>query len=186
MARSAIIVLDRYTRGAIWLHWILAALVLVNLTIGLLHESVLDGVKGVIPLHKAIGITVLVLTFVRIAWRLAYRPPPPPASATAWERWAAALVHLAFYGLLLALPITGWMLVSGKPTSKPFSWFGAFDVPVLPISRAASGFAHTAHGLLGYVMVGLVALHVCAALRHHFVLRDGTLSRMIPLLARSE
>lgn len=186
MTRSAIIVLDHYTRGAVWLHWIVAALVLVNLVIGLLHDSLLEGVRGAIPFHMAIGLCVLVLTVARVAWRLVYRPPPPPAKSAAWERAVAGLAHGAFYLLLLALPITGWMLVSRKPVGVAFSWLGVFDVPALPISRAASGAAHSAHGLLGYAMVGLIVLHVCAALRHHFVLRDGTLTRMIPVLARPE
>lgn len=183
--RSAIVVIDRYTRGAIWLHWTLAALILVNLAIGLLHETALNGVAGAMPLHKAVGIAALGLTLVRIGWRLAYRPPPPPATIIGWQRRVAGLTHFAFYALLLLLPITGWMLVSGQPRSAPFGWFGLFDIPVLPISRAASGVAHRAHGVLGYLMAALVVLHVIAALRHHFLLRDGTLGRMIPLVART-
>lgn len=186
MTRSAILVLDHYTRGAIWLHWIVAALVLVNLMIGLLHDSLLNGVKAAIPVHMAIGLCVLVLTLARLAWRLAYRPPPPPAKSVAWERAVAGATHCAFYLLLLALPVTGWMLVSRKPVGAAFSWLGLFDVPVLPVPRAVSGLAHTVHGPLGYAMAGLIVLHVCAALRHHFVLRDGTLTRMIPALTRPE
>lgn len=183
MARSAIARTDRYSRGAIWFHWIIAALVLTNLAIGLLHESLLEGVKGAMPFHFSIGITVLVLTLARIAWRLAHRPPPLPVGMTAWERIAAQGTHVAFYALLLIMPLSGWMLISGKATSKPFGWFGVFNVPPLPISKAASGVAHEAHGLLGYVMAALVVLHVGAALRHHFVLRDGVLARMLPGLA---
>ncbi|WP_404367611.1 cytochrome b [Sphingomonas sp. MMS24-J45] len=182
MTRRALIRIDRYTRGAILLHWAIAALVLVNLTIGLLHESLLRGVAGAMPLHLSIGIAVLALSLARIGWRLAYRPPPPPIALSALERRAAAATHIGFYALLLILPLTGWMLVSGKPTSKPFGWFGLFDVPPLPVTRAVSGVAHQAHGVLGYAMAALVLLHVAAALRHHFVLRDGVLARMIPVL----
>lgn len=182
MTRRALIRIDRYTRGAIWLHWGIAALVLVNLMIGLLHESVLRGVPGAMPLHLSLGITVLVLTLLRIGWRLAHRPPPLPVALTALERRGAHIAHGAFYTLLLILPVTGWMLVSGKPTSKPFGWFDLFDVPPLPVSRAVSGVAHQAHGWLGYAMAGLVLLHVAAALRHHFVLRDSVLARMLPVL----
>lgn len=94
MTRSAIIVLDHYTRGAVWLHWIVAALVLVNLVIGLLHDSLLEGVRGAIPLHMAIGLCVLVLTVARVAWRLVYRPPPPPAKSAAWERAEIGRAHV--------------------------------------------------------------------------------------------
>ena len=184
MALSAIARTDRYTRGAIWFHWGIAALVLVNLAIGLLHESLLDGVKAAMPLHFSIGITVLVLTLGRIAWRLAHRPPPFPPAMTAWERIAAQATHIAFYALLLIMPLSGWMLISGKPTSKPFAWFGLFDVPVLPIAKATSGVAHQAHGVLGYVMAALVVVHIAAALRHHFLLQDGVLARMLPGLTQ--
>ncbi len=182
MTRRALVRIDRYTRGAILLHWTIAALVLVNLAIGLLHESLLRGVAGAMPLHLSVGVTVLALTIARIGWRLAHRPPPLPVALGAVERQAARVAHLGFYALLLILPLTGWMLVSGKPTSKPFAWFGLFDVPPLPVTRAVSGVAHQAHGVLGYAMTALVLLHVAAALRHHFVLRDGVLGRMIPVL----
>lgn len=182
--RSALVRIDRYGRGAIWFHWTTAALVIANLAIGLLHDSLLAGAKGAMPLHKAIGMTALVLTLARIGWRLAHRPPPLPVRLPPAERMAARTAHVAFYALLLALPLTGWVLVSGG-TRRPFSWFGLFDLPYLPISKAAGGVAHQAHGLLGYVMTALVVLHVAAALRHHFLLRDGVLARMAPVLERS-
>lgn len=187
VARSALVRTDRYTRGAIWLHWIVAALVLVNLAIGLLHDSVLDGVRGAIPLHKSIGFTVLVLTLGRIGWRLAHRPPPLPSALSRWERTGARATHAAFYALLLAMPLSGWAMGSaGREARYPTRWFGLFDVPHLPVSAANAEAGDSAHLVLGYLMAALVVLHVAAALRHHFLLRDGVLARMAPVLARRD
>lgn len=178
--RTALTRTDRYSTGAICFHWVIAVLVIANLTLGLLHESLLEDVDGVIPLHKSIGITVLVLTLGRIAWRLAHRPPAPPETMARWERLAARTTHMTFYALLLILPLAGWLMVSGTAKPRPFIWFGLFDIPLLPVSTAVGDVAHVTHELLGYLMALLVAIHIAAALRHHFLLRDSVLARMIP------
>ncbi|WP_294235806.1 cytochrome b [uncultured Sphingomonas sp.] len=164
----------RYSQVAIVFHWTIAALVVVNLAIGLLHESLLP---GTIPLHKAIGLTVLALTAGRILWRLGHRPPPLPAEIPVWARGSAHALHATLYFLMIAMPLTGWAMGSGRDVPRPVSWFGLFDVPPLPIGKAA-GFGHEAHEILGWAMLVLVTIHVAAALRHHFLLRDGVLARM--------
>ncbi|TPG56265.1 cytochrome b [Sphingomonas glacialis] len=187
MARSAIVRIDRYSRGAIWFHWIIAALIAVNLTIGLLHESLLDGVAGAIPLHQSIGLTVLALTLARIGWRLTHRPPRLPASLPSWERAAARASHAAFYALLLALPLSGWAMGSaGRGSRDPMRWFGLFEVPHLPVSAHAAAIGDSAHAVLGYAMAALVVAHVAAALRHHFMLHDAVLARMLPGVRRRD
>lgn len=181
MTRRAIVRIDRYARGAIWLHWIIAALVAVNLAIGLLHDSLLDGVAGAIPLHQSIGLSVLVLTGARIAWRLTHRPPRLPADLPRFERAAARASHAAFYALLLALPLSGWAMGSaGREARYAMRWFGLFDVPHLPVAAHTAAIGDSAHTVLGYAMAALVVAHVAAALRHHFVLRNGVLARMVP------
>lgn len=162
---------QRYSRGAILLHWGIAALVLVNLWIGL--------IGGSMSAHKAIGITVLVLTLGRIGWRLGHAPPPLPPETSSWERLAATSAHLFFYALLLIVPLSGWAMVSGAKR-YPLDWFGLFPLPYLPISPSAAGLGHEVHEVVGFAMAGLVVLHVAAALRHHFLLRDGVLLRMLP------
>ena len=161
----------RYSRVAILFHWTIAALVLVNLWIGL--------IGGSMSAHKAIGITVLVLTLGRVAWRLGYRPPPLPPETAEWQRMAARASHFAFYVLLLVVPLSGWAMSSGAKR-YPLDWFGLFPIPYLPIPPAVAGVGHEAHELLGLLMAGLVALHIGAALRHQFLLRDGIVSRMLP------
>lgn len=179
--RSALVRTDRYTRTAIVLHWTIAALVLVNLWLGLGHDS-LPKDWAVMPVHKAVGITILALTLVRIGWRLAHPAPPLPVTLRPWERAAALTSHVLLYAFLLVMPLSGWAMVSGSKR-RPLEWFGAFDIPYLPVSDAVAGAGHEVHELLGWGMVALLVVHVAAALRHHFLLRDNVLARMVPGLA---
>ena len=165
---------------AIWFHWVIALLVIVNLAVGILHDAV-PALRSWMGAHKAIGITVLVLTAGRVAWRLGHRPPPLPARTPVWEMGLAHVAHGALYLLLVAMPLTGWLMVSGTDTRRPLDWFGLFDIPYLPVSQAAGGFGRDTHGLLGWLMLALVALHIGAAVRHHLLLRDPVLARMAPV-----
>ncbi|WP_188055902.1 cytochrome b [Sphingosinithalassobacter sp. CS137] len=169
----------RYDRVAITFHWVIAALVLVNLAIGLFHESLFDGMS-LMPFHKSNGILILGLSIARLGWRLGHRPPSLPAGSPRWERALARSVHWLFYTLLILLPLSGWIFSSNPARPRPIDWFGLFELPVLPVGEALAGAAHGGHDLMGFAMAGLVVLHVAAALRHHFVLRDRTLARMLP------
>lgn len=166
----------RYNAGARALHWAIAVLVLVNLAIGFGHE-LFEGVR-LIPIHKSIGLTVLALTVLRIAWRLGSQRPSLPLGTPSWETAAAHSVHAAFYGLMIALPLSGWLFSSaGK---YPLSWFGLFELPKFAVAKDSALYALTreGHEVLGLVWIALIVLHVAAALRHHFVLRDGVLRSM--------
>ncbi len=133
-------------------------------------------IKGTIPLHMAIGLTVLALTVARIVWRLGHRPPPlPPKSA--WARGSAHALHMILYCLMIAMPLTGWAMGSGRAV-RARSAGSACSTCRPAIGKAAAGFGHEAHEILGWAMLVLVAIHVAAALRHHFLLRDGVLTRM--------
>jgi cytochrome b561 len=174
---------DRYSRGAIAFHWAIAALVLFNLWLGLFHDGLPREWK-VMAVHKSVGITILVLTLGRIAWRLTHRPPHLPELMAGWEKAAAKGVHFVLYALLLILPLTGWLMSSNPLKPRPFSWFYLFDVPILPATPAIASGAHEAHELLGYLMAALVTIHIAAALRHHLLLRDKVLARMLPWVSR--
>ena len=173
---------DRYTRVAIWLHWTIGALIIVNLVLGIGH----DAMKGfpAIPIHKSIGLTVLALSLVRLAWRLGHPAPPLPADVPRWQALSAHALHWGFYLLMLALPLSGWAMSSGGAKRYPLDWFGLFPVPYLPIPQGSpiGGVAHEAHEILGYVWIALLVLHVAAALKHHFVDRDTVLLRIAPAL----
>lgn len=169
----------RYSRVAIAFHWTIAALVIVNMVIGIGHDY-LPALRAAMGAHKSIGILVLALTLGRIAWRLGHRPPPLPAAMPAWEKGAAHAGHLGLYLLMLALPVSGWVMASNPERVRPLTFFGLFDIPYLPVSAAGAGAGHDAHGVLGWIMLALLALHIGAALRHHLVRRDGVLARMLP------
>ena len=173
---------DRYSTGAIWFHWIIAALIIFNIIVGIFHEGV-PALRALMPAHKAIGIAVLVLTIGRIAWRFGHRPPPFSAQLAAWERTAAVTVRRIFYALMLLMPLSGWIMVSASKHPKPVGWFGLFDVPLLPVAHAAGSPAGITHMVLGYLFAALALLHILGALRHQLVLRDSVLGRMIPGLS---
>jgi cytochrome b561/polyisoprenoid-binding protein YceI len=192
---------ERYTAVAIVLHWAIAFAILFMVPFGLwLHEQGENGNAGVglfgaYQLHKSIGLTVLALSLVRLGWRLANPPPPLPEHMPGWEKFVAKLTHWAFYGLMIGLPLTGWLYVSAgwsihdeAPLPVPTHWFGLFEVPhlfgldqaSLDVREDAAEAALTAHAYLGFTALGLAALHVAAALKHHFFDRDETLAHMVP------
>lgn len=169
---------ERYNHVARALHWIIALLVIGNIAGGLLHDALEDTIN-LIPIHKSVGMTVLALTLVRIAWRFTWRAPAHPAGMGALEVLAARATHLVFYALMLAMPLSGWIMASaGK---YPLNWFGLIDLPKLAVTRADPAYliGREAHELLGWLFAALAVLHIAAALRHHFFLRDGVLKRML-------
>ena len=181
-----------YTGGAIALHWLIALLIIGNLIGGLVMVQLFDSADPqakaagyvIVGIHKAVGITVLGLTLLRIVWRLTHRPPPLPDHMTPLERWLARGTHLLFYALMLALPLTGWLMSSASVRRFPISWFGLFDVPFLPIAqdKAAAATLGDRHELLAWVAIATLALHVAGALKHHFLDRDPVLARMLPVV----
>lgn len=172
----------RYTSGAIAFHWTIGLLIIANLAIGLLHDSLL---KGTIPLHKSIGILVLALSIARLGWRLAHPAPPLPADVPGWQRAAAKISHWGFYVFMIMLPLSGWIFSSAAEQRRPLTFFTLFDVPYLPVAQSKSigDPWHQGHVLAGYALIALLVLHVAAALKHHFVDRDSVLARMMPGVA---
>lgn len=169
---------ERYNRVARLLHWVIAALVIGSIAGGLLSDSVKD-VVNLVPIHKSIGLTVLALTIARIAWRFTWQAPPYPPAIGRAQIFAAKVVQGAFYGLMLAMPLTGWLMVSaGK---YPLTWFGLVEVPKFAVAKdsALHLASRSGHEVLGYLFAGLVAVHIAAALRHHFILQDRVLERMV-------
>jgi cytochrome b561 len=177
--RAAIASVRRYDRVAITFHWTIAALILVNIGLAWKPEA-LALPFAAMPAHKALGITILFLSLARLGWRLAHRPPPLAPTLSAPGRMLARASHALFYALMIGMPLAGWIMSSGAEVRRPLNWFGLFDIPYLPVSRAAGDVAHELHETGAFLLAALIALHVAAALRHQFVLRDGTLGRMLP------
>lgn len=182
----------RYSLVAICLHWAIAALILFNIAIGrsameaIESKSDLPGGFYWLQFHKSIGVTILALTLVRLAWRVVKRPPAP--IVTGWQGRAAAAMHHLFYVLMIAIPIGG--LAVGTAKGFPTVYFGLFqlpDVPFLPRGgEAGMALGETIgeiHGTLAWLWLALIGLHVAAALKHHFIDRDATLARIIPGLS---
>ena len=169
---------ERYDQIARALHWVMAALLIGNLAGGLLHDALEDTIN-LMPLHKSIGLTVLALTLVRIGWRFGWQAPPYPPAMPPWQIAAARGVQAVFYGLMLAMPLSGWVMASaGK---YPLNWFGLVDVPKFAVAKQSALYlaSRQGHEVLGWLFVGLIALHVAAALRHHVILKDRVLERML-------
>jgi cytochrome b561 len=177
----------RYTRGAIAFHWTIAALILLNFTAAWIAHSVPKPEhQQIMNNHKAIGLTILALSVLRIVWRVTHPAPPFVETLRTWEAAAAKVVHSLFYFLIVAIPLTGWSMVSFASGGKPVSFFGLFAIPGLPFAadRERAGVFHEVHERFALLALALLVLHVAAALKHHFVDRDATLGRMIPWLQR--
>ncbi|MBZ9996325.1 cytochrome b [Mesorhizobium sp. BH1-1-4] len=173
----------RYSWATILLHWLIALIFIGQLVLGFVMVRIESqrAAFELIQLHKSFGFLLLGLIILRIAWRLGNKAPPLPPSVGPLERRTAPLAHLALYAFQLALPLSGWALVSVSTLEIPSMPFNLFVMPNLPLieSDAAESFWASAHWYLAYAGAALVALHVAAALRHHFLLRDQVLTRMI-------
>lgn len=171
----------RYTRTAMSLHWLIAIAIFGTFALGTYMSDlrVSPTMLKLYSWHKWIGVTLFMLVIVRLAWRLAHPPPALPAHMPALERLAAHLGHLALYGLMFAIPITGWLMSSAKGFQTV--WFGVVPIPDLLGKDAALGdLFQQVHLWLNYALLALVVVHMAAALKHHFIDRDDVLLRMLP------
>lgn len=190
--------MTRYGAVAAALHWAIAAAIALNLWVGwwmgdaIADPAMKSAAIAAFQLHKSVGLTVLVLSLLRLGWRLAHATPALPPMPD-WQRHAARLTHWGLYALMVGLPLSGWLYVStqwrdGAPLNVPTLWFGLFHVPHLfgldtlePAARGHwAGTFGEAHAWLAYGMAALMAVHVGAALKHRFVDRDTVLSTMRP------
>jgi cytochrome b561 len=181
----------RYGAVAMTLHWLIAAFVLTNLALGLymtdLPRSDLDRFM-IFQFHKSVGLTVLTLSFARLGWRLINPIPPLPRGMSPILRLGAHLSHFALYFLIITIPLAGWSMVSSSSLGLPTHYFGLFswpniwflaDLPATTKSSNLEVFKET-HSLLAYLAIGLISLHVLAALYHQFIRQDDVLKRMVP------
>ncbi|HEX7890686.1 MAG TPA: cytochrome b [Ramlibacter sp.] len=172
----------RYGALAILLHWGMAGLLLVLVALGLymgsLPDTGFDRVKiTLILVHKALGLLALWIVLLRLAWRVGNVLPRLVEGTPMWQQVAARFVHLCLYALMLALPLTGWLMSSAG--GYPVSFFGWFELPdFVPRNEAMFRIWINVHHWLAYALMLLVALHMAAALQHHWVDRDDTLLRM--------
>jgi cytochrome b561/polyisoprenoid-binding protein YceI len=181
-----------YSGTAKLLHWLIAAFVVALLGVGLAMTRIgdLQLKYELYQLHKSMGVTVLGLMILRVAWRLAAKPPAPPPHMPAWERGAALSTHALLYLLLLAMPLTGWATVSAAlpPFNFPTLLYTRIPWPHIPFieqltldeKKTVEPLLKNVHAALGWTLLVLAGLHIAAALRHGFILKDGIMLRMLP------
>ena len=168
-----------YTPVAKGLHWLMAALILGLAALGIvMHEMPLSPLKlELYAWHKWFGVTVFLLVWLRLAWRLTHRPPALPATLSAPLQRLAHAGHSLLYVLMIVIPLSGWLMSSAKGVQTV--WFGLVPLPdLLGRDRELGDLLQQAHKLLNLLLLLTLAGHVLAALWHHFVLKDDTLRRM--------
>jgi cytochrome b561 len=176
---------DRYTPTAVALHWLIALLIFAAFPLGLyMHDLPLSPHKlRMYSYHKWIGVAVMLFAVIRIYWLATHRPPTLPESMARWEKLLAHVTHVALYVLIIAVPVSGWLMSSAKGFQTV--WFGVLPLPDLIGKNKVLGDAlQEVHEALNYLMLGLVVAHMGAALKHHFVERDDVLTRMLPFLGK--
>jgi len=164
-------------------HWVMAAGIVFMVGFGLWMTGLPPSMRklNVYALHKSVGITLLGLIVLRLLWRALDRRPQAVPGQPPWQTVAAKITHAATYALLFVVPLSGWLYNSAS--GFPLRWFKLVNLPRLSESDPAlKATAHAVHEYGVWALVVLVALHAGAALKHHFVDRDPTLSAMVPFL----
>ena len=169
-----------YTRTAVILHWLIALCIIAQIALGLWMIGIPKDPPGIrawwFNIHKSIGLTLGLLILVRVGWRFAHRAPPLPATLPLWERIAATANHHLLYVCMVLMPVSGYL--GSSFTKYPIVYFGTrlphwgWDAPEL------KELCSTVHLTTVTILIGLIALHIAAALKHRFVDRDGIMQRM--------
>jgi len=174
---------NHYTPVAKLLHWLVAGMIVLQFVLAKLADIASDDGSTVRELallanHMSVGITILVLAVMRLAWRQKNQPPALPDTMPQWQVTASQLSHWSMYALLFALPITGWLMLSASANSA--SWFNLFQLPdlVAPNPEAKAVFEET-HETLGKLLILVASLHIGAAMKHALIDKDGVLQRML-------
>jgi len=172
---------DSWGAPAKLFHWVMAALILAQIALGVMAASwrVSPTKIELFFWHKSTGVLILTLVALRLLWRLANPPPELPSGIAAWERAAARLSHLLLYALMIALPVTGWIVNSAS--NVPFRIFWLIPLPaIVAPDEPTADLAALVHGGLAALLALALVAHIGAALRHHFVKRNTVLIRMLP------
>lgn len=171
----------RYTKPAILLHWLTALLVIAAFPLGVyMHELAFSPFKlQLVSYHKWIGVTVLLLTVARLAWRKLHAPPPLPGTIPVWQQWVAHGLHHLLYLLLLIIPVSGWLMSSAK--GVPVVYLGLLQLPdLVGKDKELGDVLQEVHKALNIGMLILVIMHIAAAFKHQFIDKDSLMLRMSP------
>ncbi len=170
-----------YSGGAKFFHWLIALLVIAMLTLGSTMHEFSDPTfrHQLFTVHKSLGLTILFLMVIRLLWRLISPPPPLPTFIPKWQRCCANLVHGLLYVILIAMPLSG--IIMSTAANHPPSFWGLFIVsfPGISLSPAIAHYFSDVHAILAWVIMGLLAIHILAALKHYLE-KNGVFERMWP------
>jgi cytochrome b561 len=180
---------QRYTAVAIGLHWAIAIGIIGMIAFGWIIDNMAGGPGSpkvsLIQLHKSFGITILLLSIARVVWRL-MNPPPPEPPMPKWQAILATTVHVGLYVLIIAMPLTGWIMASAS-TAHDTRYFGTLEVSLPGFAgmddaqrKGIDDAFHQVHGNLAWFIIAFLALHIMGALKHQFVDKDGLMARMAP------
>ena len=171
----------RYSIVAMALHWLILVLVIANWWIADSAEGLPQPQRLDIMLnHMALGIVILLVVLLRLAWRFTHTHPPLAATLKPWERVFAKTVHIVFYVLLIGMPLAGWLASSFA--GQGVNVFGVFTLPKLPVAKDLdmTKAIFEAHATAGTILLILIAIHALGSLKHTFIDKDGNLFRMLP------
>ena len=172
----------KYDSVAMGLHWLIAVQIIFMLIFGEDLMRVEEGGSALAPsFHVSFGISILALSILRLVWRMRNPPPANPASMASWEQMASKALVVIFYALMIGIPLTGWLampkFLSEEAAMTGIRVFGAFPLPRAPSLGLPM---KSVHAIGSNLTIALLALHVLAALKHHFINRDEILRRMLP------
>lgn len=170
-----------YTAPAIFFHWLIFFMMSGSFIVGFYMADLPNSPEKLqlFSWHKWAGVTIFMVVLLRLTWRLLNLPPALPSSMPAWQVKAAHATHFLLYLLMIIMPLSGWLMSSAKGHTTV--WFGVLPLPDLLEKNHDLGVAlEEVHSILAFVILGLVGVHVAAALKHHFMDRDEVLTRMVP------
>jgi len=176
---------NRYTITAMSLHWFMAVLLICLFAVGVyMHELPLSPWKlQVYSWHKWAGVTAFILVLARLAWRFTHRPPPLPINMSRSAELAAHAGHASLYILMIAIPLTGWLMSSAKGFQTVY--FGIIPIPdLLAKDKELGNLLREVHETLNFILAAVVIGHTAAAFKHHLVNKDDVLTRMLPRCKR--
>jgi cytochrome b561 len=171
-----------YSGTAKFLHWVIALCVLTIIPVGIAMNQEGPYQNQLFNLHKSLGVLILFLMILRIAYRVTAGAPAAEPGLARWQKAVSSSVHGLLYILLIVLPIAGYIANSAYGESgTPTPFFGLFSLPpIVGPNEALSTQIFTVHRYVGFFVGVLVVMHIGAALQHYFIIKDGVLQRMLP------
>ena len=174
----------QYSRVAIILHWVMGVAFILMLGSGLAFDNIPmeQSLKfNMYQWHKSLGVILLLAFFLRLGWRLWHKPPSYPSAMKKLDKIAAKLGHWGLYALMIAMPLSGWIMVSSSPYGLPTIVFGWFEWPHIDYfsgNKVINGLAKKSHEILAWIFIVMIAIHVAAVIKHYVFEKINLLTRM--------